>query len=141
MDVKTKRRNNDRENNVQQGLINGFVHNTSKNQPEAEGIKRCECGSSNGLHHFNCLPNHLQFNQYVHTGYRMNMSTWQCFKSLFYFHNESFNVYSHGKNEYDSLAANSLMLLIYLTIMKVECGVGSVNCIKFNIKRDKLAIF
>ena len=62
-----------------------------------ESDKGCKCHSSNGLHHFNCIPDHLRFYQYVHTGYRVDLSTWECIKSLFYLHNESFNVYSHGK--------------------------------------------
>ncbi|XP_028406100.1 progestin and adipoQ receptor family member 4-like [Dendronephthya gigantea] len=82
---------------------NGSNNNSkSKSNHESNGLtpiepdKGCKCHSSNGLHHFNCLPDHLRFNQYVHTGYRVDLSTWGCLKSLFYLHNESFNVYSHG---------------------------------------------
>ena len=140
MDVKTKRRNNNRENNVQQGLINGFVNNSSKNQPEAEGIKRCECGTSNGLHHFNCLPNHLQYNRFVHTGYRVNMSTWQCFKSLLYFHNESFNVYSHGKKSYDRVGGERVNTINYLKVQCCVCILSVVNYQDFSKKTILVSI-
>ena len=61
-----------------------------------EVTESCKCHGDNGLHHFNCLPEHLQLNEYIYTGYRVDLSTWECIKSLFYLHNESFNVYSHG---------------------------------------------
>ncbi|XP_077865265.1 progestin and adipoQ receptor family member 4-like [Saccoglossus kowalevskii] len=41
-------------------------------------------------------PSHLQYNRYVKSGYRPLLSTWGCLQSLFYVHNELFNVYSHG---------------------------------------------
>lgn len=43
------------------------------------------------------LPGHLQFNPYIYGGYRRLMGTKDCLKSLLYLHNESFNIYSHGK--------------------------------------------
>ena len=43
------------------------------------------------------LPQHLQFNPYILTGYRKPMTSRQCISSLCYWHNESFNIYSHSK--------------------------------------------
>lgn len=43
------------------------------------------------------MPKHLQFNPFVHTGYRPQMNTWECIKSLTYFHNETLNILTHGK--------------------------------------------
>ena len=42
-------------------------------------------------------PPWLQFNKFVLDGYRLHLTTRQCLESLFYIHNESFNIYSHGK--------------------------------------------
>ncbi|XP_028405998.1 progestin and adipoQ receptor family member 4-like [Dendronephthya gigantea] len=115
----------------------------SKSNHEPNGLtpiepdKGCKCHSSNGLHHFNCLPDHLRFNQYVHTGYRVDLSTWECLKSLFYLHNESFNVYSHG------LATIALILLspyVYGKISHLEFNpilypihhITSTTCVLFS---------
>lgn len=43
------------------------------------------------------LPRHLQFNRYIANGYRRPLSMLQCLNSVLYLHNESFNIYSHGK--------------------------------------------
>ncbi|XP_054266798.1 progestin and adipoQ receptor family member 4 [Macrosteles quadrilineatus] len=42
------------------------------------------------------MPKHLQFNPYIHTGYRPILSVWGSIASLFYFHNETVNILSHG---------------------------------------------
>lgn len=52
-------------------------------------------------------PPWLQFNKYILAGYRCHLSTSQCVNSLFYIHNETFNIYSHGKYE----GENELTLL------------------------------
>ncbi|KAJ7376369.1 Progestin and adipoQ receptor member 4 [Desmophyllum pertusum] len=41
-------------------------------------------------------PPWLRFNKYILGGYRCHLSTSQCVDSLFYIHNETFNIYSHG---------------------------------------------
>ena len=43
------------------------------------------------------IPVHLRFNKYVHTHYRPSMTIGGCLKSLFYLHNETVNVLTHGK--------------------------------------------
>ncbi|CAH3167866.1 unnamed protein product [Porites evermanni] len=48
------------------------------------------------LQRLESCPPWLQFNKYILNGYRCNLSTPQCVESLFYIHNESFNIYSHG---------------------------------------------
>ncbi|XP_018335087.1 progestin and adipoQ receptor family member 4 [Agrilus planipennis] len=42
------------------------------------------------------MPVHLQFNPYIRTGYRPMLSAWGCIRSLFYIHNETFNIVTHG---------------------------------------------
>lgn len=44
------------------------------------------------------LPEHLQFNKDILTGYRRPMSAKDCVRSWKYLHNESFNCYSHSKH-------------------------------------------
>lgn len=46
---------------------------------------------------FDAMPRHLQFNPFVHTGYRPQMNAWECIASLTYLHNETINILSHGK--------------------------------------------
>ena len=52
--------------------------------------------NQNKLLHRKQLPKHLQFNPYIETGYRPLLSAWGCFMSLFYFHNETVNIITHG---------------------------------------------
>lgn len=47
---------------------------------------------------FDAMPRHLQFNPFVHTGYRPQMNAWECIASLTYLHNETINILSHGKS-------------------------------------------
>lgn len=42
------------------------------------------------------MPRHLQFNPYVLKGYRPLQDVKGCFNSLFYLHNETINILSHG---------------------------------------------
>ncbi|XP_078578496.1 progestin and adipoQ receptor family member 4-like [Branchiostoma floridae x Branchiostoma japonicum] len=42
------------------------------------------------------IPPHLQFNRFVLGGYRPLQSVGECVQSLFYLHNELFNILSHG---------------------------------------------
>lgn len=48
------------------------------------------------LLHWRDMPPHLQFNPYVLTGYRPLQSLAGCIASLFYFHNETINILTHG---------------------------------------------
>ena len=43
------------------------------------------------------MPRHLQFNPYIYSGYRPLMSVWGCLNSMFYLHNETINIFTHGK--------------------------------------------
>ncbi|KAF9429312.1 hypothetical protein BGZ76_001501 [Entomortierella beljakovae] len=52
-----------------------------------EGAKR--------LLRFEELPEEWQENKYILSGYRFLSSKTQCFKSIFYFHNESGNIWTH----------------------------------------------
>ncbi|KAL0274668.1 UNVERIFIED_CONTAM: hypothetical protein PYX00_002741 [Menopon gallinae] len=44
----------------------------------------------------NDMPKYLQFNPHILTGYRPMLSTVESIKSLFYLHNETVNILSHG---------------------------------------------
>lgn len=43
------------------------------------------------------MPQHLQFNPYVLTGYRPLQTVRGCMYSLFYWHNETINILTHGE--------------------------------------------
>jgi hypothetical protein len=49
------------------------------------------------LLHFRDMPPHLQFNPYIFTGYRPLLTFWGSITSLFYLHNETINILTHGK--------------------------------------------
>ncbi|XP_019880547.1 progestin and adipoQ receptor family member 4 [Aethina tumida] len=42
------------------------------------------------------MPKYLQFNPYIHTGYRPLLSVWGCVNSMFYIHNETLNILTHA---------------------------------------------
>lgn len=51
---------------------------------------------SHPLFRVESCPPWLRFNKYILDGYRCYLSTDQCVESLFYVHNETVNIYSHG---------------------------------------------
>lgn len=55
------------------------------------------------LLHWKDMPRHLQFNPYIFTGYRPLLSIWGCIHSLFYIHNETINIITHGKHTTSAL--------------------------------------
>ncbi|CAH2085666.1 unnamed protein product [Euphydryas editha] len=62
-------------------------------------VGRAEVGDGVELLHWRDMPQHLQFNPYVLTGYRPLQSWGGCVRSLFYFHNETINILTHGKSK------------------------------------------
>jgi len=60
-------------------------------------IRKKERVDSNflALYTFNELPSWLQFNNYIHCGYRKNLSFANCLRSIFRWHNESGNIWTH----------------------------------------------
>ncbi|XP_033322430.2 progestin and adipoQ receptor family member 4 [Megalopta genalis] len=48
------------------------------------------------LREWSDMPKHLQFNPHIRTGYRPLMTVRQCLGSLFYLHNETVNIMTHG---------------------------------------------
>lgn len=64
--------------------------------------KAVQCNGSTGdptlmLQDWQEMPRYLQFNPYIHTGYRPLQNVSECFGSLFYLHNETFNILTHGE--------------------------------------------
>lgn len=61
--------------------------------------RRGACETSMGrLLGWQDMPSHLQFNPYIHTGYRPVLSLWGSVRSLFYLHNETINIITHGQS-------------------------------------------
>ena len=70
------------------------------------------------------MPKHLQFNPYVLTGYRPLQTIQGCFYSLFYWHNETINILTHGKylNSYIRIAppgGNKISSMKYFQFVKI----------------------
>lgn len=58
------------------------------------------------------IPDYLQFNPFVTNGYRCcKLSFWQSIYSLFYLHNETVNILTHGKNYF--LFYSILLLFLF----------------------------
>ncbi|XP_063844357.1 LOW QUALITY PROTEIN: progestin and adipoQ receptor family member 4-like [Scylla paramamosain] len=73
-------------------------HNGALVSEENSSSKQCSLHlwSRKALLRRKDLPKHLQFNPYIETGYRPLLSAWGCLMSLFYFHNETINIITHG---------------------------------------------
>ncbi|XP_063542517.1 progestin and adipoQ receptor family member 4 [Cydia strobilella] len=65
-------------------------------KPGAQSAKVAPGPGGVELLHWRDMPQHLQFNPYVLTGYRPLQSWAGCVGSLFYFHNETINILTHG---------------------------------------------
>ena len=59
---------------------------------------KCEKCRFQGLLHRRELPKHLQFNPYIDAGYRPLLSIWESLLSIFYLHNETVNIVTHGES-------------------------------------------
>ena len=66
------------------------------------------------------IPTHLRFNKYVLTHYRPAMDFAGCLKSLFYLHNETVNILTHGMSVM-SFHALVELLPLYLTLAEIFC--------------------
>lgn len=96
-----KRRNEnklkDHQNNLNgNNLENGFLLQKEETT-EFEKIHNKSAEKNRKLLKLEEMPVHLQFNKYVHDGYREIQNVYGCIKSLFYFHNETVNIITHGK--------------------------------------------
>lgn len=74
----------------------GLAPGEEKDAGAKAAAARAEPGVA--LLHWRDMPQHLQFNPYVLTGYRPLQSWAGCVGSLFYFHNETINIMTHGKS-------------------------------------------
>ncbi|XP_062859948.1 progestin and adipoQ receptor family member 4 [Trichomycterus rosablanca] len=90
---------------------------------------------------FKSSPSHLQFNRYVLSGYRPVSTFTGCLRSLFYLHNESGNIYTHG------IPFVCILLLLPLSIpwSKVDqwwlCVVHYLACLSPTIGSSLYHIF
>lgn len=100
-------------------LFNMSIQQINGNGPK----KRRDSEAVPQLLHWRDMPRHLQFNPYVLTGYRP-LQTWLgCLRSLFYFHNETINILTHGQSPYIFSAKSPA---IYSNVCKTLHGrVGS----------------
>lgn len=75
------------------------------------------------LRRWSDMPRHLQFNPHILTGYRPLMTIRQCLGSLFYIHNETVNILTHGEARIcTSLASTSFRIKM-----------KTLNCLSFDV--------
>lgn len=58
------------------------------------------CGGCRRLCNIHDMPPHLQFNKFIHSGYRHTQDTWGCVLSITYLHNETLNILTHRKSHF-----------------------------------------
>ena len=96
-------------NNNQPNLMAKLI---SRKQKQNQSIKTAEDNKNVGsiddkknckLLKIHQIPSHLRFNKYVLTHYRPTTNFIGCLKSLFYLHNETVNILTHGKYHYNLL--------------------------------------
>lgn len=69
----------------------------SDGQPQEDGAAKEPETTKPQLLHWKDMPEHLQFNPYIHTGYRPLSNPWGCVNSMWAWHNETINIVTHGK--------------------------------------------
>ena len=77
---------------------NGFENHFHQSE------KECLAPSNVGkLYSLKSVPSWLQFNKFILHGYRAQLTTQECLSSLLHLHNETVNIYSHGKQIFPSV--------------------------------------
>jgi hypothetical protein len=88
------------ETRYRQKLSSQTPENGHKNEtngfPDVRANKNNAC-SGNRLYKIDEMPAYLRFNPFVKNGYRQLMDVKQCCQSLLFFHNETVNIYTHGR--------------------------------------------
>ena len=112
-------------NSMENELHKRNVKSSGKDDQNGKSNSEGEGGDDFGLHVFNScqshhgllklkdMPAHLQFNRHVHSGYRALHDVWGCFWSLFYLHNETVNIFTHGESSvshFDLFSPNFCLL-------------------------------
>lgn len=75
------------------------------------------------LLHWRDMPRHLQFNPYIFTGYRPLLSIRGCIHSLFYIHNETINIITHGKKK--------ILCVVNLFLLSFVLNLNELNNLTF----------
>lgn len=87
---------------VSKSILNGFHHQNNENAHCWTNRVHDKCNNILRLKvpqvlNINQVPDYLRFNPYIKSGYRNhNLTFWQSLFSLFYIHNETVNILSHG---------------------------------------------
>ena len=66
-----------------------------RNEPGESLSRRERLRQRKNYTSFNSLPQELQSNQYIVSGYRLQLGAWDSIKSVFGLHNETGNIWSH----------------------------------------------
>ncbi len=66
-----------------------------RNEPGESLSRRERLRQRKNYTSFNSLPKELQSNQYIVSGYRLQLGAWDSVKSVFGLHNETGNIWSH----------------------------------------------
>lgn len=85
----------DTRKNSSSGHGNGFLYSDASS---SDHLSRKDIQIKKDLMKITDVPLYLRFNPFVLTGYRRpNLSFWESVVSLFYYHNETINILTHGK--------------------------------------------
>lgn len=85
-----------RNENVRVNQLKSMVD--GKSNIASEDNRPCDASTVEPLCKVTDVPSYLQFNPFILTGYRHPcMTSYDCLKSLLYFHNETINIMTHGE--------------------------------------------
>ncbi|XP_055535739.1 progestin and adipoQ receptor family member 3 isoform X3 [Wyeomyia smithii] len=112
-------------------LGNGCCDSTNRNSNPAElncGKQTVSYYKQRQLLSYDDAPKHLQFNPFIRTGYRTILSTKLCLESIFWWTNETINIWSHifGWFLFIGLTYSDIMLLEMHASMVDKLIVGSL---------------
>ena len=75
--------------------VNFNTPSRRRNEPGESLSRRERLRQRKNYTSFNSLPKELQSNQYIVSGYRLQLGAWDSIKSVFGLHNETGNIWSH----------------------------------------------
>lgn len=75
--------------------LNTLNGNTDNKQQQQQTDDEIEYEKLRQLLSYEDAPKHLQFNPYIRSGYRTYLSTKMCLESVFWWTNETINIWSH----------------------------------------------
>lgn len=102
---------------IKNSIMNGIDADRNKEEEnQTSGAITGRFGDNHSLLKISDVPSYLRFNPFVLTGYRSpKLSFFGCCQSMTYFHNETINVLTHGKDNFVNCTKTTFLIIFRVT--------------------------